>query len=247
MNCNQIEKLLPLYAGHDLDERRERAVATHLQTCTACAVAVAEYREAREFVRGLTPPAVSDDVYSEIRNSVWRRIEAESRPSLVQSMAVWFRPQFVWATAVAAVLITVSIIGIYLVAKRSTTRPEVIANKPKEVIQQEHPPNDRQASGPNPREENPRQRQVDMPKRQGKPDHIRAPDRANSGAAYPPGTEVVRTQASSPIIGRDDSDFATSDSEKSLRVEIQTKNPNIRIIWFAQRDPKPAAGNAKGI
>jgi len=248
MNCNQIEKLLPLYAGHDLDERRERTVATHLQVCTACTVVVAEYREARESVRGLTPPVVSEDVYSEIRNSVWRRIEAESRPSLFQSMAVWFRPQFVWTTAVAAVLITVSIVGLYLIAKRSTTRPGVIADKPKEVIQQENRRNDTQAGGPsNPREEIPQPRQAVIPKRQGKPDHLRAPDRANSVVAYPPDTQVVRTQSSSLIIGRDNSDFAVPDSEKSLRVEIQTKNPNIRIIWFAQRDPKPAAGHAKGI
>jgi hypothetical protein len=248
MNCTRVEKLLPLYAGHDLDERREHLVATHLQSCTACTRAVVDYREAREFVRGLTPPAVSDDVYSEIRNNVWRRIEAEGRPSLFQSMAAWFRPQFVWATAAAALFITVSALGIYLVAKRSSIRPEAIANKPKEVIQQKTDPDERRASGPlNPQEEIPQPRQAGVPKRQGKPDHLRAPDRANSFVVSPPDTQIVRTQSSSPIIGKDDSDFAVPNSEKSLRMEIQTKNPNIRIIWFAQQDPKPAAGHAKGI
>ena len=258
MNCNQIEKLLPLYAGHDLDERREHLVATHLQTCTTCTVAVADYREARELVRGLTPPAVSDEVYAEIRNSVWRRIEAESRPSLFQSMAVWFRPQFVWATAAATLLITVSALGIYFVAKRSSIRPETVAGKSKEVIRPESGAGEKGASGAsnpteanpteaNPRDDIPQARQAGVPKRQGKPDHLRAPDRANSFVASPTDTQVVRTQSSSPIIGRDDSDFTAPNSEKSLRVEIQTKNPNIRIIWFAQRDPKPAVGNSKGI
>jgi hypothetical protein len=249
MNCTQIEKLLPLYAGHDLSGGREQAVVTHLQACTTCTALVADYREARELVRGLTPPAVSDDVYSEIRNGVWHRIEAEARPSLFQPMAVWFRPQFALTTAVAALLITVSAVGIYLVAKRSTTRPEVIAEKPKDVIQQENDPGERLVSGPflTRPEEILSPRRAGMPKRQGKPDHIRAPDRANSVVAYPPDTQVVRTQPSSPIIGKDDLDFAGPDSEKSLRMEIQTKNPNIRIIWFAQRDPKPAVGNAKGI
>jgi hypothetical protein len=248
MNCNQIEELLALYAGHDLDERREQQVATHLQTCTACTVASADYREARELLRGLTPPAVSDDVYSEIRNNVWRRIEAESSPSLFQSMAVWFRPQFVWATAAAALLITVSALGIYLVAKRSSIQPEAVVTKPKEAIQQQAPPGERRASGPsNPQSEIPQPRQASVPKRRGKPDHVGAPERADSFVAPSPDTQIVRTQLSSPIIGRDDSDFAVPKSEKSLRMEIQTKNPNIRIIWFAQRDPKPVAGHTKGI
>jgi len=248
MSCNQIEKLLTLYAGHDLDERREHLVATHLQTCTACTAAVADYREAREFLRGLTPPAVSDDVYSEIRNSVWRRIEAESRPSLFQSMAVWFRPQFVWTTAAAALLIMVSVFGIYLVAKRSSVQPEATAHKPKQVIQQENSPNERRVSVPLiQREDTTQPRQAGVPKRPGKPDHLRAPDRADSFVASPPDTQIVRTQSSSPIIGRDDSDLAVPNSEKSLRMEIQTRNPNIRIIWFAQQDPKPVSGHAKGI
>jgi len=37
-----------------------------------------------------------------------------------------------------------------------------------------------------------------------------------------------------------------SASEKALRLEIQTKDPNIRIIWFTQREPKPALPNSKG-
>jgi hypothetical protein len=32
-----------------------------------------------------------------------------------------------------------------------------------------------------------------------------------------------------------------------LRVEMQTKNPNIRIIWFSQSNSKPALPNSKGI
>jgi hypothetical protein len=35
--------------------------------------------------------------------------------------------------------------------------------------------------------------------------------------------------------------------ERTLRVEIQTKDPNIRIIWFSQSNSKPALPNSKGI
>ena len=248
MNCTQVEKFLALYAGHDLSGRRERAVATHLQTCRACAVAVADYREARELVRGLTPPAVSDDVYSEIRNSVWRQIETESRHSLFESMAVWFRPQFVWTTAVVALLITVSAVGIYFVAKRSSIRPETIADKPKEVIQPENRPDERRVSGPsNPHDEIPQPRQANMAKRPRKLDRTVAPDRANPLVAYSPDAQVTKSESPAPIIGKDNLDMAGREAEKTLRLELQTKNPNIRIIWFAQREAKPVAGHSKGI
>lgn len=32
-----------------------------------------------------------------------------------------------------------------------------------------------------------------------------------------------------------------------LRLEMQTKDPNIRIIWFTQSNSKPVLPNAKGI
>ncbi|MGH9904304.1 MAG: hypothetical protein ACRD8U_01830, partial [Pyrinomonadaceae bacterium] len=35
--------------------------------------------------------------------------------------------------------------------------------------------------------------------------------------------------------------------ERTLRVEIQTKDPNIRIIWFARHETKPGPQNLKGI
>jgi hypothetical protein len=33
---------------------------------------------------------------------------------------------------------------------------------------------------------------------------------------------------------------------KTLRVEIQTKDPNIRIIWFVQQETKPIIPSSKG-
>jgi hypothetical protein len=34
-------------------------------------------------------------------------------------------------------------------------------------------------------------------------------------------------------------------SEKALRMEIQTKDPNIRIIWFSQPNTKPESRSSK--
>src|SRR6185369_14908609 len=76
MNCQQIDEWLPLYASRDLDERREHLVVAHLQTCASCAKAAAEYRETQDLMHGFGVPAVTDEVYAQIRQQVWRRIEA---------------------------------------------------------------------------------------------------------------------------------------------------------------------------
>src|SRR4030095_6553534 len=129
MNCAKIQELLPLYAGHDLARAREQLVAAHLQSCAPCSLALDEYREVREQMRDFAPPVFSDEVFSEIRNNVWERIESQPRTqSLFESVAVWFQPRLVWAAA--ALLITISTVGLYLVFKESAVRPTVVVDVP---------------------------------------------------------------------------------------------------------------------
>src|SRR5262252_4554730 len=101
MNCTQIEKFLPLYAGHDLSETRRQLVAAHLVSCAACTAAVADFQHARIVMHGFASPVFSDEVYADIRQSVWRRIDSDSRPSPFAAVAAWFRPRLVWAATAA--------------------------------------------------------------------------------------------------------------------------------------------------
>ena len=56
MNCNQVESLLPLYAGRDLDAKTEGRVSLHLQSCAACADVAAEYRDTRQLLEDFAAP-----------------------------------------------------------------------------------------------------------------------------------------------------------------------------------------------
>jgi hypothetical protein len=62
------------------------------------------------------------------------------------------------------------------------------------------------------------------------------PDQAGSVAAYSPDAQVTKIESSSPIIGTENLDLGSGTSAGTLRMEIQTRDPNIRIIWFTQRD-----------
>ena len=240
MHCRQIEKYLPLYAGHDLRGPREQLIAAHLQSCRACTEALADYQNARELMHTFAAPSFSDEVYADIRKSVWRQIESESRPTLFAALAAWFQPRLVW-TAAAALLVTLSAVGVYVLAQKFTVRPKAVAGVPKIVLPPQHGFGENGGSNSS-QPERPRPRQADMPKRQQRPVRIVAPDRSITARAYSPDVQVPKVESSSPIIGADNVDLGSG----SVRMELQTRDPNIRIIWFTQSDSKPVA-HSKGI
>ena len=185
-------------------------------------------------------PSFSDEVYADIRKRVWRRIESEARPTLFAAVAAWFQPRLVW-TAAAALLVTLSVVGVYVLAQKFTMRPKAIAGVPKTVLPALNGSGENggsNSSQPEPR----RPRPADMPQRQQRPVRIVAPDRSIAARAYSPDVQVPKVESSSPIIGADNVDLGSG----SVRMELQTRDPNIRIIWFTQGDSKPVA-HSKGI
>lgn len=243
MNCSQVAKFLPLYAGHDLSARRESLIMAHLQTCAVCSGAAAEYQDARNLTHHFTPPAFGDEVYAEIRQSVWQHIEAESGfQSRFEALAAWFQPRFAWAAA-AALLVTLSVVGLYFLSQRFTVRPGVIAKAPK-ALEPVNRPGEKTGDDFSDPKGTRETHQADMAGRKRKPGRRLALDRGNSSVAYSPGAQLTKPENSSPV--RRGDDLAAGDAERTLRMEIQTRNPKIRIIWFA-RDTKPAAVHSKGI
>ena len=78
MNCNQVEELLPLYVGHDLEVERARLITAHVQTCTHCARSAEEYVEAGQLLQQFALPQFSEATYATIRHNVQREIERQS-------------------------------------------------------------------------------------------------------------------------------------------------------------------------
>jgi len=253
MNCKQIEKLLPLYAGRDLDAQSERLITAHIEACAACAATAGEYQQSRELLQEFAPPAFSEDVYAGIRQNVWRQIETESTTvSVSELIAGWFRPRVIWAVA-SALLVAVLVLGIFLIGNRSRTQQTVVINAPemnrnrssKQIVA--IPPHEKSSPSPLAQREGvkgPRQVYIGHSERRG--DRKRAPDRLNTLVANAP--DALPKTSGSPRLGTpsDPDPSPARDSVKTLRMEIQTKDPNIRIIWFAQRDTKPVSHNSKG-
>lgn len=239
MNCKQVEELLPLYAGRDLEEKRATLVTEHMQTCAACARVADEYRESVRLTEQFVPPVFSEAAYAGIRQRVLREIESEAMaPAWSQTIASLFQSRLTWAIA-GVVLIVVSMFAINFIMNKGNDEQQLAKQPPvnvqpatKERTNSDLQDNSR-ANLPHSVNTGEKKRQlagVSQPHRRKR--SLDTTSRANN----------VSPQ-SEPVL------FPYHDSAalvKPLRVEIQTRDPKIRIIWFVQPETKPVIPASKG-
>jgi hypothetical protein len=241
MNCKQVEDLLPLYAGRDLEEKRATLISEHVQGCVACARVADEYSDSVQLSGQFAPPVFSEAVYAGIRQRVLREIETEAiAPSWSQTIVSVFRPRLTWAIA-SVLLIVVSTFAVYFFVNKGKEDEQQLANQPPVEVQpetKEHPESGSQPSAL------PRTVNTGNKKQQLAGIHRARPRRSRdlnitaNNVSSPPGTLPEPTLFPPP---------SSAALVKTTRVEIQTKDPKIRIIWFLQPETKPAIPGSKGI
>jgi hypothetical protein len=248
-----VQDSLPVYVGGDLAERWAHSITAHLQGCANCAEVANEYRETREMLRDFTPPAFAEGTYAGIRQRVLREIENERMaPAWPQMIANLFRPRLAWALA-TALLIAITLFAAYFITNRWNAESPVAEKNPATV---QPNANDHAKSSPPVKNQTGPLLSPDLP-RKGERGEIRQRRRkavfdrvreqmARAGANVPDTSLRVSTQPENPPQPALFPPRDPTASEKALRLEIQTKDPNIRIIWFTQREPKPALPNSKG-
>jgi len=248
MNCNQVESLLPLYAGHDLDARTAVRISMHLQSCAACTDAAAEYRDTRQLLEDFAPPEFSEGTFAGMRQAVWRQIETESTtPSFSGLIGAWFRPRLGWAV-VTAVLLVVFALGIYFMSDRRRGQQPVAVNPQKMDAGNGQP---KQSALPAfslaASRGNNSQRLSDQRPPQKRMQRTKVRDRTNSVAMIAASAPPAQPTTSTPNGSISSGAAVNGDTQKTLRMEIQTKNPNIRIIWLAPGEAKSPTRNSRGI
>ena len=246
MNCKQIDELLPLYAGRDLDEKRALLVSEHVQICSACARVAGEYRDAVELAQHFAPPVCTDNVYASVRRQVMQQIEDEPRALLLPQMfGGWFRPRMARAAA-GALIFAFGFFALYLVVNRRADLQPVASihpavNRPEQTPESMAVPHTTAPAGAEKRkpvEDKGRgtRRLVNRPRVRA----AKALDSSSRVASISPKLREPEAPNSLPAID-------AVPGKSPLRVEMQTKDPNIRIIWFSQSNSKPALPNSKGI
>jgi hypothetical protein len=263
INCKHVQELLPLYVGRDLEEKRAKLVTEHLESCAECTGAANEYRETRQLLQLFEPPPFSEDIYAGIRQHVLREIGRESTaPTLSQLVAKLFRPRVKWAAVSVALLLAVSAFAFYFI-KLGNNRPQVADSRTvnrtthddqSNAQSQKNHESDLSPSSPSNENEDPTLKSTGrntvgdttiarsfayQSQRRKSPKATidstrsvpRMPDTRSMAAKAAPESNHLNEPDAVSI-----RDSVTA--EKTLRVEMQTKDRNIRIIWFSPQPTK---------
>jgi len=246
MNCKNIRELLPLFVGHDLDDKRKAQVTSHVETCHECGVAAEEYRTSRQLLQHFAPPQFSEDVYDGIRQSVLREIGREgAAPSGSGLFANLFQPRLRLAFA-TVLLLAVAGFSYYFIAMRTSELPVISKTdaEPTPRVTVNPAPSPEQTSNDGPPQSKIVQRHSpsatsgmgsDRPRMERKKNPFARPSLMNVDAKSP----YLASSSGGPArqtnkLVAPNANPASNAAEKPLRMEIQTRDQNIRIIWFAQ-------------
>jgi hypothetical protein len=265
MRCTCVEKFLPLYVAGDLaGQRAARHVARHLATCERCRLLSEEYAASREFVReaATLPPDFDGAFYAEIRRSVLDEIKRERTPlapsPAFAGFASLFNARFAYAASVVLIFLAVaafslnSYIGrkseianvnggrtgkpsatpVLTVTTASSNTPSVEAVKQNLLAatngrtRQTTKPlalKRRETGGGNAQNETQRS--------------LNFANNAPADAGRHPRSPVAAApdKRKEEIASSNSSGGETTLAPEVSRIEIQTSDPNIRIIWLSPR------------
>ncbi|HEY9402589.1 MAG TPA: zf-HC2 domain-containing protein [Pyrinomonadaceae bacterium] len=269
MKCTRVEKFLPLYIADDLTgRRRTRAVENHLAACEGCRRAADEYRASREMFRASAlAPDFDGAFYEELRNSVLARVASDRTPVPPGRFSRLFDVRLAYAASLALLFI-VAALSLHSYTRHAPeegatqkmiananrerpTTPETVKTTPAIRPSGNDRPTPRPAVEPAP-ETTGRERRASKslppaPHRNieragnksspGSPLTGHAPlrDSVNLPAPATPST----TQANAGEMAVRDGGGTNARHEVS-RIEIQTSDPNIRIIWLSPGAEDPA-------
>jgi hypothetical protein len=231
MNCRRVQKLLPLYVEDDLRPALANRVAAHLEWCGKCNWLADEYKESQGWLRASTPPEFDNALLDSVKNGALAQIAASNqRPSRWASVALHSNRRQVFALSAAALVIVATfVIYVYQSRRRDAGRIESVQGVP------DHPPQIDRSPARNIAPET--ALAADLPPQRWVPNRTRLSLKRFARAvrsAEKEKLEVARSEAPrQPNAARPN---LASDSKDMLRIEIQTSDPLIRIIWFAPRE-----------
>jgi Putative zinc-finger len=233
MNCRRIQGLIPLYVEGDLNTGKAARVRSHLEECSECARVSSEYRASQQWLRSYTPPDFEADFFDGLRRGVLREIEAG------RSRRPWFSlfdPRLALkpaSLALASLVVVGASIGLALYVHPGMKNEEVPLYLRGDAGAVQVPGLDNRAPSdidwglPDPKPRSPRR----APKRGAARDF----ERVGEGRA------ALATLGESPSPEPfTPTGMGGEAPGKVLRIELQTGDPNIRIIWFA-----PSESNAE--
>ncbi len=263
MNCHSVTQLLPLHIEGDLAGEEARVVSYHLLSCDECRRVAAEYEESQQLLRLHEPPEFDAAFYDGVRRAVMHEVNNHHAAPFVPAslFARLFRipPAYV----LPAALLLVACASAFIASRTQPTfdraRREIIVDAQLQPISPSPNATRNESSSTAELAGTPHHARAETIikgrriKRIARPPSQTTHREALAKQSTPPDMTVAQNII--PARTNDDSTLATVHTEalshpgdegtevadagsvdaapEMLRIELQTSDPNIRIIWLA--------------
>ena len=239
MNCRRVQKLIPLHVEGDLHTSVANRVELHLEWCGRCNWLSDEYKESQRWLRTSPPPEFDEAILENLKSAVMKRVaENNAMPSLFASLAQrWSRRQML--ALAATFVIVLGMVGLYLYRTRAKSNLQVISEVVEQPPGSERKPSDDllpvTAAGEHPGATSNKRHLASNRRRT-----FRSPAGHSSVAAASARRTLVSQSGGTQANAASDQSGVPSGAANRpgdlLRIEIQTGDPSIRIIWFAPKE-----------
>ena len=252
MNCNTSKKLIPLFVEADLEILEMEQLSAHFAVCNLCDDAVKEFQASQFMLHNFAAPEFDEKVFAQMRSSVLNEI---ARPQIENLRTSFWN----WKTAFAAslaIIILVSGIAMNLhnrsenyVAQSDNFNDQkskklIASPLPKLKIAAINPSSLHRIPKPRSGRNSIAQGEASVSKRN--PGNVienhQSPERATDEPMI--AASIAHIEQAVNILPQAENTTAMTNpnSEKSiaepemLRMEIQTADPNIKIIWLMPQE-----------
>ncbi len=266
MNCQTTEHLIPLFIEADLDAAEMQQVTAHLATCNSCCQLAAEFQTSQSFLHAATLPVFDEAVLDEMRSAVVQCVAPTGQPTFVAWLQLRWTWKLAFAATAVLLLVSGIVLSrrgaapdavqVKSYAKEGTSNALALnaTDKAQEKNSRLAPPNfqprtRRKHKAPHGvSERNLGNDATTLPSSAIDLDNqivagAIAPSGANDSSALPPRGDTLSFTLPAVPLAETATAAMLTNLEKSppepemLRMEIQTADPNIKIIWLTPKEP----------
>jgi hypothetical protein len=243
MDCEKFEQLIALYIEGDLPEREIAGVELHIAACQSCSQFVEDLQESQLALKAYGLLDLNEATLGNMRRSVLNSIGAQTNGSTFWKRFFNFR---YWRYAFASLIIGALALSALFYFQRSTTKIPQIADK---SPLQPSAPASKPPAEPKIEVAQKLLNQATSHTKSYRPFINRKTASDNVGIKKEmqvklPEVEVEAEEVMGRVagvlasagIGDESQDEASDWGEKKIKVELQTKDPKIRIIWFLDKE-----------
>ncbi len=230
MTCARVETLLALRVEGELGLEKLRAVEMHLTECPACRAVAVSYEHSRSFLRSIEPAPFDEQDFAAIRRAVRERLDEEAtRSTLVRRIIFFLEGKRGELTRAEEALGSghVRRVRIFLEGKRGSFMLAAACVLLAAIALRPSVENERPAIRPGAPQALFRSKQTPVPAL-GPTLVARSGD---AKALFPSKQEKFSGPRGPAVPIRPAIASAVS------RIELQTANPNVRIIWLLGSQP----------